>query len=357
LTFGCPQRSLVDRLHAAGAEAWITVTTPEEARLAAGAGADALVVQGAEAGGHRGGFSDDDGQPVYGLLALLQLVRAEVDAPLVATGGIATGSGIAAALCAGATAVQLGTAFMLAPEAGTSEPHRQALRGRAPTTLTRAFSGRTARGIRNAFIDAHDRHAVAAYPEINSVTAPARSAARAAGDADAINLWAGEAHPLAQERPAAEIVGDLTRAAAAALRRPREAAGDLAAVLETVLYHDSGAREDMERFYGDLLGLVAVSRWPDGVAFRVGDGVLLIFDRERLADRTGPIADHGTSGPDHACLRARGGAYEQLRERLAAGGVRIVHEQQWPGGGRSFYFKDPAGNLLEIADRDIWPPA
>ncbi|HEV2786491.1 MAG TPA: VOC family protein [Solirubrobacteraceae bacterium] len=132
-------------------------------------------------------------------------------------------------------------------------------------------------------------------------------------------------------------------------------ARDLAGVLETTLYHDSDAREAMERFYGELLGLDAVSRWEDGIAFRVGAGVLLVFDRERLATRGGPIADHGTSGPGHACLLARGDAYEQLRERISGGGVAIVHDQQWPRGGRSFYFKDPAGNLLEVADRDIWP--
>ena len=220
LTFGCPERSTVERLHAAGSEAWITVTTPDEARAAADVGADALVVQGAEAGGHRGGFSDGDQQPVYGLLSLLQLVSAEVDIPIVACGGIATGAGVAAALCAGAAAVALGTAFMLAPEAGTNAAHREALRRRGmPTTMTRAFTGRTARGIRNAFIDAHDASAVAAFPEINNVTAPTRRAARAAGDADAINLWAGEAYPLAQEQPAGEIVRELTRDAGFALRR------------------------------------------------------------------------------------------------------------------------------------------
>ncbi|HWI09574.1 MAG TPA: VOC family protein [Solirubrobacteraceae bacterium] len=131
----------------------------------------------------------------------------------------------------------------------------------------------------------------------------------------------------------------------------------LAGVLETALYHDTEQRAAMERLYGELLGLVAVSRWDDGVAFRAGDGVLLIFDRERLGGRGGPIADHGTDGPGHACLLARGDAYEQLRARLADAGVEIVHDQQWPRGGRSFYFKDPGGNLLEVADRDIWPAA
>ena len=129
----------------------------------------------------------------------------------------------------------------------------------------------------------------------------------------------------------------------------------IAGVLETALYHAGGEREAMARFYGELLGLAEVARWDDGIAFRVGPGVLLIFDRERLATRAEPIADHGTHGPNHACLLARGDAYEHLRERIAAAGVEIVHDQQWPRGGRSFYFKDPAGNLLEVADRDIWP--
>jgi catechol 2,3-dioxygenase-like lactoylglutathione lyase family enzyme len=126
-------------------------------------------------------------------------------------------------------------------------------------------------------------------------------------------------------------------------------------VLETVLYHDTGGREAIERFYGDLLGLPAVAGWEDGIAFRTGTGVLLLFDRGRLAERQGPIADHGASGPGHVCLRADAGEYERWRERLAAAGVEIVHDAVWGDRGRSFYFKDPAGNLLEIADRDIWP--
>ncbi len=129
----------------------------------------------------------------------------------------------------------------------------------------------------------------------------------------------------------------------------------LIGVLETALYHDGGAREAVERFYGEVLGLEAVARWPDGVAFRVGAGVLLLFDREALAGRQGPIADHGTTGPGHACLRAGDGDYERWREHLVTTGVQIVHDQEWGGGRRSFYFKDPADNLLEIASCDLWP--
>ena len=125
-------------------------------------------------------------------------------------------------------------------------------------------------------------------------------------------------------------------------------------VLETVLYHETAEREAVERFYGDVLGLAAVARWEDGVAYRIGDGVLLLFDRERVALRAGPIADHGTRGAGHACLKAGADDLQRWRELLDAGGVQIVHEQDW-GGVRSLYFNDPAENLLEIADGDLWP--
>jgi catechol 2,3-dioxygenase-like lactoylglutathione lyase family enzyme len=126
-------------------------------------------------------------------------------------------------------------------------------------------------------------------------------------------------------------------------------------VLETALYHDPGEREQIERFYGEALGLPVVARWPDGLAFRVGPGVLLLFDRGGLAEREGPIADHGTTGPGHACLLAPGEEFEQARKRVAASGAEITHEHRWDDGRRSFYFHDPAGNLLEVADADLWP--
>ncbi len=129
--------------------------------------------------------------------------------PLIATGGIATAGAVRAALALGAVAAQVGTAFMRAPEAGTSQAHRDALATDTPTGLTRAFSGRLARGIRNRFMDEHP-DAPLAYPEIHYVTAPVRAAARKAGDADLINLWAGEAHALAEALPAAEIVRRLS---------------------------------------------------------------------------------------------------------------------------------------------------
>ena len=98
-----------------------------------------------------------------------------------------------------------------------------------------------------------------------------------------------------------------------------------------------------------------MARWPDGAAFRIGPGVLLLFDRELLAGRDGPISAHGSHGPGHACLLAGGeDRYREWKGRLEAEGVEITHEHRW-GERRSFYFNDPAGNLLEIADGDIWP--
>jgi nitronate monooxygenase len=215
-TFGCPDAATVERLQAAGVAVWVTVTTVAEARAAAVAGSDALVVQGVEAGGHRGSF-DDAAPGDVGLLVLLQLVRAAVETPFVAAGGIATGAGIAAVLAAGASAAQLGTALMLTPEAGTSAPHRAALQADAGTALTRAFSGRTARGIVNRFLREHSGDAPAAYPEIHHLTAPVRAAARERGDAEALNLWAGQAYALSAEQEAGELVRRLGAEARAAL--------------------------------------------------------------------------------------------------------------------------------------------
>jgi nitronate monooxygenase len=207
-TFGCPSPGLVNRLHDAGSQVWVTVTDVDEARAAADAGADALVAQGSEAGGHRASFDDSAGGD-YGLLALLQLLSAAVDLPLIASGGIANGRGVAAVLCAGASAAQLGSAFMRCPEAGTAAVHREALARPGRTAITRAFTGRKARGIVNRFLTEHSEEAPAAYPAIHHMTAPIRAEARKTGDADMLNLWAGQAHELAQEIQAADLVRKL----------------------------------------------------------------------------------------------------------------------------------------------------
>jgi nitronate monooxygenase len=221
-TFGLPAPDTIAALQQAGSEVWITVTSTDEARQAAAAGADALIVQGVEAGGHRGSFVDEDptGKDL-GVIALLQLVRAEVDVPLVAAGGVTTGPALAAVLAAGARAAQIGTAFMLTPEAGTSEVHRTALADDAPTGLTRAFTGRLARGVVNRFQAEHSATAPRAYPEIHHATAALRGHARQSGDGDRLHLFAGQAHQLAQPLPAAQVVEQLVSGASAALEEAR----------------------------------------------------------------------------------------------------------------------------------------
>ncbi len=204
-TFGCPHVDQVNALHDHGIAVWVTVTEPDEGEQADRAGADAVIAQGVEAGGHRGSFADTDGHGELSVLPLLRLLAAVTGRPLIASGGIADGAGIAAALAAGARAVQIGTGFMRAREAGTAPAHREALAQERPTAVTRAFTGRRARGIVNAFMRDHG-DAPSAYPHVHHLTAPLRAAARQAGDAEGVNLWAGEAHLLAQEGPAAELV-------------------------------------------------------------------------------------------------------------------------------------------------------
>jgi nitronate monooxygenase len=219
-TFGCPDTSVVNRLHGVGVAVWVTITNVPEALVAREGGADALVAQGTEAGGHRGGFVEDGSdEGGIGLLALLRLVARATQLPLIATGGIADGAAVAAVLCAGASAAQVGTALMLAPEAGTPEAQRERLAERRPTHVTRAFTGRPARGIVNRFMAEHGHVAPVGYPEIHHATSSLRAAARRSGDADAFNLWAGQAHELAQARPAADIVLEMAAEARAALDR------------------------------------------------------------------------------------------------------------------------------------------
>ena len=219
-TFGCPAAEVFERLHEADIAAWVTVTNVAEVRAAEGVGADGLIVQGAEAGGHRGGFiADGSDEGGMGLLALLRISSRATRLPLIASGGIADGAALAAVLCAGASAGQIGTALMLAPEAATAEAQRALLADPQPTRVTRAFSGRPARGIVNRFLTEHSDSAPLAYPELHHATSPLRAAARQRGDADAFNLWAGQAHELVQARPAGEIVRAMATEARAVLDR------------------------------------------------------------------------------------------------------------------------------------------
>lgn len=208
-TFGCPSAAEVARLRSGGTAVAVTVTSSQEALQAEAAGADLLIVQGTQAGGHQGQFLDDAANRTP-LLAALAQVRAVCGLPLVAAGGIAEATDVRAALAAGAVAVQVGTVLLCTPEAGTSSVHRAALlNGRFPeTVLTRAFSGRWARGLNNRFAREHP-DAPSGYPEIHHLTAPLRAAARAAGDVEVPNLWAGTGWRQVSTRPAGEVVREL----------------------------------------------------------------------------------------------------------------------------------------------------
>ncbi|WSM39954.1 nitronate monooxygenase [Streptomyces cellulosae] len=208
--FGVPAREVIDSLHRVGTLTFVTATTAEEARAVERAGADVVIAQGVEAGGHQGTHRDlpeTDGGGI-GLLSLVAQVRESVGIPIVAAGGIMRGAQIAAVLAAGASAAQLGTAFVAAHESGAHALHKQALMNPlfARTELTRAFSGRPARALVNRFVREHGPYAPAAYPEVHHLTAPLRKAAARAGDAQGLALWAGQGHRMARELPAGQLV-------------------------------------------------------------------------------------------------------------------------------------------------------
>lgn len=205
-TFGCPEPGVIDQLHAAGVRIAVTVTNAAEAGQAESAGADSLIVQGTEAGGHQGTF--DPSAPNHTLLLdAFAAIRDAARLPLIAAGGIMTADDARTALDAGAIAVQLGTALLLTPEAGTSRPYREALAtARYPdTVLTRAYTGRWARGLANRFAREHD-NAPGGYPQIHHLTRPMRAAATNAGDSEVPNLWAGTRWRAAVAEPAGDVV-------------------------------------------------------------------------------------------------------------------------------------------------------
>lgn len=200
----------VAELKAKGVLLFATATTVAEAKAAEEAGADAIVAQGMEAGGHRGAFDPDRAEhQLVGLMALLPQVVDSVDVPVIATGGIADARGIAAALILGASAVQMGTGLLRTPEAMTHPSYADRI-GRAEaheTTLTCAFSGRLGRSIATAYVRAAlDGPLPAPYPVQRGLTSLMRESARKAGDAERMQMWAGQSAKLARAEPAGEIV-------------------------------------------------------------------------------------------------------------------------------------------------------
>jgi nitronate monooxygenase len=217
--FGCPSQAVISELQRLGTQVMVTINTPREVTTAAERGVDALCLQGIEAGAHRGGFTDDERADGFGLLALIGAVRATTDLPLIAAGGLMDGRDVAAVLVAGAEAAQLGTAFLLSAESGANETYKAALADPTfeRTTITRAFSGRRARGLVNQFILDHPT-APSAYPQINGATRPLRADAARRGDPHGMSLWAGQGYARAEARPAGDIVDRIAQHASAQLR-------------------------------------------------------------------------------------------------------------------------------------------
>ncbi|MFE2089918.1 nitronate monooxygenase [Streptomyces sp. NPDC059460] len=207
-TFAVPEAAVIAALRAAGTLVVQTVTSAAEARLASEAGVDVLAVQASAAGGHSGTLTPQHIPAPVPLTDLLGKVRQAVPLPLVAAGGVATPADVTGALHAGAAAVMVGTVLLRADEAGTSRPHRAALAdpARRRTVVTRAFTGRPARALRNSFTDRYTDLAPAGYPALHHLTSPMRKAAAAADDPERINLWAGTGYRHASAEPAGRIL-------------------------------------------------------------------------------------------------------------------------------------------------------
>jgi len=219
--FGLPERSLLDRVAATGARIVSSATTVDEARWLEDAGCHAIIAQGFEAGGHRGMFRTDNVATQIGTFALVPQVVDAVRVPVIAAGGIADGRGIAAAFMLGASAVQIGTAYLFTPEATIAEPHRRALAAgpdRA-TALTNIFTGRPARGIVNRLM--HEIGPIARdappFPLAGGALAPLRSASEQDGSEDFMSLWSGQAAGLGRAMPADKLTRHLADEALARL--------------------------------------------------------------------------------------------------------------------------------------------
>jgi nitronate monooxygenase len=210
-TFGIPEPKVVAALKNAGSLVAQTVTSAAEARLATERDVEVVLVQASAAGGHSGTLTPDRLPPEIPLPQLLQEVGAATSLPLIGTGGVATPDDVAAAIGAGAIAAAVGTVLLRSQESGTSAPYRAALAdpARRPTVVTRAFTGRPARGMANVFTDRYSAVAPTGYPALHHLTSPVRKAATAAGDAERINLWAGTGYRHAKDAPVGQILASL----------------------------------------------------------------------------------------------------------------------------------------------------
>ncbi len=221
--FGLPDESLLQRVRNAGCKIIASATMAMEAKYLADRGCDAIIAQGAEAGGHRGMFLTDNVASQAGTMALVPQVVDAVPVPVIAAGGISDARGIAAAFALGASAVQIGTAYLLCPEANVPEMHRDALRNAKDdeTALTNVFSGRPARGIINRVMREVGPISsdTPAFPTAGGALAPLKAAAEALGKSDFTSLWSGQAAGLAREMPAQQLTETLANEAQALLKR------------------------------------------------------------------------------------------------------------------------------------------
>ncbi|WP_396837144.1 nitronate monooxygenase [Mycobacterium sp. ITM-2016-00317] len=210
-TFGLPGPDVIRALQKAGTAVVQTVTSVPEAEEASAAGVDMLALQASVAGGHSGTFTPDRLPASVPLADLVAQVTAAVRLPVIGAGGLATAGDVVAVLGSGAAAVAVGTVLLRADESGASAVHRAALTDprRTETVLTRAFTGRPARGLRNRFIDEFESQAPLGYPAIHHLTSPLRKAAAGAGEADLVHLWAGTGYRHAEEKPTATILSEL----------------------------------------------------------------------------------------------------------------------------------------------------
>jgi nitronate monooxygenase len=225
--FGLPSAELLGRVKSWGAKVLSSATTVEEARWLEARGVDAVIAQGVEAGGHRGNFLSDDLTTQAGTFALLPQVVRAVKLPVIAAGGIADAAGVAAAMALGAAGVQVGTAYLLCPEATTSAVHRAALKSESArhTALTNVFTGRPARGIVNRIIRERGpiNPAAPAFPLATAAIAPLRAKAEGRGSGDFSPLWSGQNASGCKEVPAAQLTRELgaTFLASGSAARPR----------------------------------------------------------------------------------------------------------------------------------------
>ncbi|WP_096200707.1 NAD(P)H-dependent flavin oxidoreductase [Bacillus sp. FJAT-45350] len=222
-TFGLPPKDIINELRENGTIVIGTATTVEEAILNEKAGMDIVVVQGSEAGGHRGTFTGDCDSGMIGLMSLIPQVADAVTIPVIAAGGIMDGRGLMAAFCLGAQAVQMGSAFLTCKESGAHQVYKKALleAKENDTTLTKAFSGKSARGIQNEFIEKMKdiECELPSYPVQNTLTSAIRKASVGQNNPQYMSLWSGQSPRLAKDQTVDDLVTNVMKQANVLLKK------------------------------------------------------------------------------------------------------------------------------------------